>query len=146
MNTRHGLSKTRLYKIYVNMKSRCYNPKSTRFYSWGGKGITICNDWLEDFKKFYDWSMQNGYSEDLTIDRIDSDKGYSPENCRWVTVKEQSNNTCKNHQYTFNGETLNSCEIAAKYNLKRTTFEERIRRGWSLERALLSPVRCGNGK
>jgi hypothetical protein len=74
------------------MKNRCYNSSRPDFKFYGGRGITICDDWLEDFKKFYDWSMQNGYSDDLTTDRINSNKGYSPENCRWVTMKVQRKN------------------------------------------------------
>jgi hypothetical protein len=145
MNLKHGLSNSRLHRIWGNIKSRCTNPNATGFHKWGGKGITICDEWL-DFKTFYDWSIANGYSNNLTIDRIDSDKGYCPENCRWITYKEQANNISTNHPYTFNGETLNSKEIAEKYGLKRTTFEERLKRGWSLEKALLTPVkRCSNG-
>lgn len=87
---KHGLSKTRLYGIYNNMKQRCYNPNNPSYIYYGGKGITICREWLDDFENFYNWSMANGYEEDLTIDRKESNKGYCPENCRWITLDENS--------------------------------------------------------
>jgi len=122
------------------MKTRCYNPNCTGFHKWGGKGIQVCDEWLNDFQAFYNWAISNGYSDELTLDRIDADKDYEPDNCRWVSYKVQNNNICTNHPYTFNGETLNSTQMAEKYGLKRTTFENRLKRGWSLEKALLTPV------
>ena len=87
-----GLSKTRLYKIWCNMKQRCYNNNNTDYKNYGGRGIIICDDWLYDFKKFYNWSLQNGYNDLLSIDRINVDGNYDPQNCRWATAKEQANN------------------------------------------------------
>lgn len=84
----HGLSNTRLYSIFQNMKQRCYNPNDPKYGSYGGKGIAICQEWLDDFEVFYDWAMANGYRDDLTIDRKDNHKGYSPDNCRWITMKQ----------------------------------------------------------
>ena len=88
----HGLSKTRLYNIYSGMKQRCYNPNSQAYPLYGGKGITICDEWLGDngLQNFFDWSLSHGYNENLTIDRIDSGKGYSPDNCQWITASANS--------------------------------------------------------
>ena len=87
----HGLGDTRLYTIWHNMKKRILNPKNTYYLDYGDRGITLCDEWL-DVQNFYDWAMLNGYSEDLTIDRIDNDGNYCPENCRWVTQTIQSRN------------------------------------------------------
>ena len=85
-------SNTRLYGIWRGIKRRCLNPNYHHFKNYGGRGITVCDEWLESFKSFYDWAMSNGYQDDLSIDRIDNDKGYDPSNCRWVTMAEQNKN------------------------------------------------------
>ena len=96
LSTSHGMSKTRLYKEWIAMKDRCYR-KSHEFYEYyGGKGIKICNEWKNSFENFRDWALQNGYEDDLTIDRIDNDKDYCPSNCRWVDLKFQANNRTNN--------------------------------------------------
>ena len=74
------------------MKWRCYYPHHTHYGYYGGRGITVCDEWLHNFKSFYDWAMSHGYRDDLTLDRIDNDKGYSPNNCRWATYSEQNKN------------------------------------------------------
>lgn len=129
----------RLYNILNGMKQRCYNPKNNRYKDYGGRGIDICNEWLEDSLKFMIWSYENGYSENLTIDRIDVNKGYSPENCRWITAKEQMFNTTRNVYIEKDGLKLTLTEWANKLNINPKTLDKRRRLGWSDE-DILKPV------
>ena len=139
-NIKHGKSNTRLYTIWESMKSRCLYKSHARFKDYGGRGITVCNEWIHDFQTFYDWSMANGYAENLTIDRINNDKGYSPDNCRWVTIKEQENNKRSNHKITYKGETHNIKEWADILEINHRVIRKRISVGWSVERAFTTPV------
>lgn len=98
----------RLYSIWVNMKTRCYNPKSTGAGFYYNKGITVCSEWKNSYKEFESWALSNGYSEYLTIDRIDNSKGYYPENCRWATHKQQVENRTVAVKFTVNGNTFSA--------------------------------------
>ena len=116
--TKHGESPkkgkqnaSKLYSVWLNMRSRCYNPKNKKYKDYGGRGISICSDW-DDFLQFKKWSLKNGFEESLTIDRIDNNGNYSPENCRWINQKEQMRNTRVNHLLTYNGVTKTMAECS----------------------------------
>lgn len=119
-HTKHNKCSTRLYRIYYNMRSRCYYRKSNRYKNYGARGIKICDEWLTDFMNFYNWAMNNGYQEGLTIDRIDTNGNYEPGNCRWVGNKSQARNRCSNKSITINGEThwpIEKCLQTTKNNV-----------------------------
>lgn len=142
MNYKHGLKHTRLYAIWCGIKYRCYNKNHSRYEDYGGRGITVCDQWKNDFKSFYDWAMSNGYSDDLTIDRIDNDGNYEPSNCRWADDLTQANNSRHCHEIEFNGETHSISEWARITGISRTTLNSRIfQYGWTTEEALTRPSR-----
>ena len=126
---KHGLSKDRIYKILNGIKQRCLNKNSKIYKNYGGRGITICDEWKNDFMAFYKWSMENGYKDDLTIDRIDNNGNYEPSNCRWVTAKEQANNTRHNHFIEFNGEKYTISQWADFLKINRNIIDKRIQAG-----------------
>jgi hypothetical protein len=101
----HHLTHTRLYSIWKNMKSRCYLKTKREYHRYGGRGIQVCAEWKESFKLFAEWALIAGYKDSLTLDRKDNDGNYYPDNCRWATRKQQSNNMSSNHLVTWNGKT-----------------------------------------
>jgi len=128
----HGL---RIDEIYHGMSQRCYNPNHEHYSNYGGRGITICDEWKQSKRKFYDWAMANGYRDDLTIDRIDVDKAYSPQNCRWVDYVTQGNNKRNIARYEYKGELLTVAEIARKVNIRPGLIHSRLKRGLDIEQA-----------
>lgn len=129
---------TKLYHVYCGMKRRCYNLNDRSYHNYGGRGITICDEW-ESFENFQKWALENGYSESLWIDRIDNDKGYSPDNCRWTTPKEQQNNKRTCIFITINGVTKSLTMWAEEAGIKPSTLQRRIKLGWK-EEDLFKPV------
>lgn len=136
---KNGLSNTRLRYIYDNMKSRCYNKNNKGYKNYGGRGITICKEWLDKengFENFYNWAINNGYKEDLSIDRINVNGNYEPKNCRWATFEEQINNRTNTIKFQYKGITKTLTEWARQYNIPIVTLRTRIARGWDIDRAL----------
>lgn len=138
--TTHGMRYTRLYKIWRSMKNRCSCSSWEDYKNYGGRGITVCDEWKESFESFRDWAFANGYSDGLSIDRIDVNGNYEPSNCRWATVKQQANNTRSNLYLEFNGEVKTAKEWADELGLNYNTLYSRITtKGWSVEKALTTP-------
>ena len=119
----------RLQRILMSCIKRCENPSEPYYNRYGGRGIKVCDEWKNDFQKFYDWSMANGYRDNLTIDRIDNDKGYSPVNCRWVDMKIQSNNRCNNRRVCYQGQEYTLSELADKLGIEYKHFWYLIKKG-----------------
>lgn len=115
-----GLSNTKLYFTYKNMCNRCYRETNDMYYIYGGRGITVCDEWKDKergFEYFAEWALSNGYSENLTIDRIDNNKGYSPDNCRWSDLLTQANNKRNTRYLVINGEKDTVANLSRKYNI-----------------------------
>lgn len=125
---KHGLRFTRIYRIWLNMKNRCNNTKTQAFKFYGAKGIRVCDEWNDDPKAFYDWAMENGYREDLTIDRINNTGNYSPDNCHWVDMKTQNRNRRSTHLVTWNGKTQCLTDWAKELHVPQKTFIWRFHR------------------
>lgn len=138
----HGLCNTRLYKIFDGMKERCYNKNKSNYKYYGARGIQICDEWLTDFIKFYVWATENGYKENLTIDRIDPNGNYEPDNCRWVTKLEQANNKRNNVHITYNGKTQTISQWCNELGLKNRIVYDRKHKGWSDKECLFGRDNC----
>lgn len=145
-NTKHGgcrrnvpYVEKRLYKIWAGMKQRCENPNNSSYKDWGGRGITVCDEW-HDFSCFQTWAIKNGYTDLLSIDRIDVNKGYSPENCRWASKTEQMNNQRTNVHITIDGVDHTIAEWSRLSGVKPGTISSRIKRGWSNYDAVFKTV------
>lgn len=138
-NYKDGRKGTRLYSIYNNMKTRCYNQHSRSYPRYGGRGISICEEWLSDFGSFKEWAGENGYADSLTIDRIDVNGNYDPSNCRWIPIQQQALNTSKNHLVEIDGETKPLTEWSRLYGINPKTVRDRLARAWDYERAIKTP-------
>lgn len=143
-NIKHNQTNTRLYKIYKGLFQRCYVTSNPAYKNYGGRGIKICDEWIDKksgFINFYNWAINNGYKDNLSIDRINNNGNYEPNNCRWSTRKQQSNNRRSNHYITYNGETHTLKEWSEILNISYSMLNHRIQRNWDLEKALFFPSR-----
>ena len=141
--TTHGLYGTKLYGIYHAMLNRCTRKNDKSYYRYGGRGIKVCDEWLDakiGFPKFYNWATENGYRDGLTIDRINNDGPYSPENCRWVDAKTQSNNTRRTRYITYRGYTFSLGWWSEITSIPVKILEDRIYRHWNPEQILRIPL------
>lgn len=136
---KHGATGSRLHRIWTNMKTRCRNKKNSNYPRWGGRGIAVCDEWLNDFSAFQAWALANGYREGLTLDRIDNNGGYSPENCRWTTAAMQANNRRSSRRISCWGETHTLGEWSRKLGISACTLFYRLRR-LPPEKAFMLPV------
>ena len=137
--SRHGLSETRLHRIWRRMRYRCLAETCDHYKDYGARGISICPEW-EDFNNFYQRAINSGYDDNLSIDRIDVNGDYCPENCRWATSLVQMNNRRSNHFITYQGETKTLAQWAETAGMKWHTLFKRLSRGMSFEEAIIRPV------
>ena len=143
--TTHGKTHNRIYNIYRGMKNRCYNKNDYHYKWYGEKGIKICDKWLNNFMDFYNWSLENGYKNDLSIDRIDSNKDYCPENCKWSTQKQQNNNRNRCVKITINNETHTIAEWSEISGVHRKAISRKLKKGITGEKLIekvRTPVKC----
>lgn len=144
--TRHGMKGTRIYNIYRGIKQRCLNPKNQHYPLYGGRGIRMCNEWANSPEAFFKWAFANGYTENLTLDRIDVNGDYEPSNCRWATHKQQMNNTRSNFNIEYGGVVKTLTQWAESVGIAPLTLRARLLRGWDIQRALTEEVHNRNHK
>lgn len=139
---RHGYAENpdKLYQKWLSMRNRCLNPNATGYENYGGRGIKVCAEW-DDYEVFREWAIDQGYKEGLTIDRIDVDGNYEPNNCRFTTMKEQNNNRRTTNFHTYNGKTQSEMKWAEEYGISYEALKTRLKYGWSFEDALNTPVK-----
>ena len=143
--TEHGDSHTRLHNIWSGMRARCYTTTDYHYPWYGGRGIQICEEWVDDYPAFKRWAMSHGYQANLSIDRIDNDGPYSPDNCRWVDQIVQCNNTRRNHKVEIAGEVKTITDWSRVSGIPQSTIRRRLLSGWSAEDAVYTPVRNKRG-
>lgn len=132
--------KKRLITIRHSMYCRCYYKSTNGYNRYGGRGIKICDEWVKNPQSFYDWAINNGYNKNLTLDRIDVNGDYCPENCRWATREEQNRNKRSNRFIEYQGEKMTLSDFSRKYNINIVTLSDRLKKGMSIEEALNKPI------
>ena len=145
---KHGLRGTRLYNVWKGIKYRCYTPSCNNYEHYGGRGIKMCEEWEKDFMAFHDWAMSHGYDEkaprgQCTIDRIDSNGDYSPDNCRIIGITEQENNRTNNHVITYKGNKYTLAQAEAVFGIPQRLLWKRLNYGWDIDRAMEEPSKGG---
>lgn len=135
-NSTHRNSRTRLHRIWCAMIQRCENENHVGYGNYGGRGVRVCDEWRNSFHAFREWALCNGYSDELTIERLDVDGNYCPENCKWATRHEQMNNTRRTKYFEYNGEKRTLREWSNITGIPFTRLKGRLQRGWTIERAL----------
>lgn len=140
-NSKHGLSKSKLYRVFNSMKQRCYNKNNEKYKNYGGRGIIICDEWLQDRKTFFDWAFENGYNDTLTIDRINVNGNYEPNNCRFVTNNEQMWNRTDTLYVTYKDKSYCMSYILRELGLLQhmSAIKKRMRSGYTFEEAIQKP-------
>lgn len=138
----HGETNTRLYSIWRGMKKRCYQPTSAGYKNYGGRGITVCDEWIASYESFRDWSLANGYADGLTLDRIDLNGNYEPSNCRYASYLEQENNKRNSHFIEVNGVKLTVTQWARITNTPPSTLKNRIASKGEREAVRISLTKC----
>lgn len=137
---KHGLSKHKLFRTWTDMKNRCYFNKHNRYEYYGGKGIEVCELWLDSFLEFYWWGIREGWKKGLSLDRKDNSKNYCPDNCKWSTVAQQNRNRTSNVRITIDGVTKILIEWSEITGIKPMTIKGRLKRGWSPKEAVYTPI------
>lgn len=138
----HGGKHTKLYKIWCSIKQRCYNKNNTHYKYYGGRGISVCLEWQNNFAEFRSWANKNGYEDGLSIERIDVNSGYEPNNCKWITISEQCNNKQNSKRFQIDGETLSLKQISEKYKINYDTLYYRIcKLNWNIDEAISREVK-----
>lgn len=137
--TTHGESKTRLYRIWCAMIKRCENENAEGYENYGGRGISVCEDWRKNYTAFRDWAISNGYSEKLTLERCDVNSNYCPENCKWATRFEQMSNTRRTRFFEYDGKTHSLREWSDITGISFAVLKGRLQRGWNIEKTLTEP-------
>jgi hypothetical protein len=137
-NFKHGYAKQPMYNVWCTVKDRCLNPNNKSYANYGGRGICLSKDW-DDYKNFHR-DMSFTYKHGLTLERVDNEKGYSKDNCVWASRITQCNNTRRNHLIEYEGKILTVSQMSREYNMKPYIVQKRISSGWSIEKALLTPI------
>ena len=145
-NKIHGQTNTKLFNIWQSMKQRCNDKNCKTYKDYGGRGIKVCGEWENKFMNFYNWANANGYNEGLTIDRINNNGNYEPNNCQWVDIIQQANNKRNNVRVIYQNKEYTIAELSRKTNVDYELLRRRIKNGWNIENAIKEPAIKGRNQ